>query len=180
MLIVITGDIGTGKSTCCLKIKDMALRQGLHCGGIITLKSPEGEIIIEDIKSGKTEILASSENKFNGPYTGKYHFNPAGIKFGADAIEKGLTDDILIIDELGQLELRGEGFTVALKLLTTHTNQPVVVIIRKSLLPDFLPLLAPEPAVFELTESNRDELPAVVLASLIATPTAGVPEAPRE
>ena len=64
MLIVVTGAIGIGKSTVCLKLVEILRNQGYTCGGILTYKSAANSILIEDIQSGKKETLASSNNSY--------------------------------------------------------------------------------------------------------------------
>ena len=48
---------------------------------------------------------------YHGPRTAKYFFNPQGIDFGTRAIDRGISSTILLVEEIGHLELRGEGFT---------------------------------------------------------------------
>ena len=55
--------------------------------------------------------LAGVKDEYPGPRVGKYCFNQEAIEFGNDAIERGAKRDILIVDELGHLELAGQGFT---------------------------------------------------------------------
>ena len=110
MLIMITGAIGIGKTTVCRKLIGILKSQGYCCGGIITYKAPDKGIIIEDIRTGKSETLASISHTYQGPRTEKYFFNPEGINFGMQAIDKGASSDILLVDEIGKLELGGEGF----------------------------------------------------------------------
>ncbi len=42
---------------------------------------------------------------------GKYFFTPEGIDFGIQAVEKGTSAAILVVDEIGHLELKGEGYS---------------------------------------------------------------------
>jgi nucleoside-triphosphatase THEP1 len=165
-MIVLTGDRGIGKSTCCLRIKELALQRSFRLGGIITCKSPDRDIIVEDLQTGRTDILASTENRFDGPHYGKYHFNPCGIEFGTKSIKRGASADILFVDELGYLELRKEGFYAVLELLSSACARAVVIVVRKELLSEILPLLKAEPVIFEATIKNRSELPGWILSCI--------------
>jgi len=138
MVIIVTGAIGVGKTSVCRKLIEIALNQGFTCGGILTDKA-----------------------------TPKYSFNPRGIDFGLQAIAKGVSADILVVDEFGHLELRGEGFARALDIIKAGKIKNCILVIRTELLPAFLPLLPPNPLIFEATLENRDQLPEEIANKII-------------
>jgi nucleoside-triphosphatase THEP1 len=144
MVIIITGSIGIGKTTVCEKVVKIVRSSGYSCGGILTHKAANERLIALDIQTGEKVILASTDNTFDGPRTPRYSFNPEAIKFGIGAINKAIDSDVLIIDELGHLELNGEGFAESL-----------------------LAQLGDNPAIFETTISTRDRLPRKICSSLI-------------
>ena len=158
MVIIVTGAIGAGKTSVCRKLIEIVRNQGFTCGGILTDKAADKRLIIEDICSGKAETLASTDNVYNGPRTPKYSFNPRGIDFGIQSIDKGTSADILVVDELGHLELRGEGFARVLTLIKEGKVKDCVLVIRTELLPTFLPQLPKNPVIFETTLENRNQL----------------------
>ena len=160
MTIIITGEIGVGKTTVCQKFIDLARSRGYQCAGVITYKRAEGDIIIEDVKTGETREFASTQQIYSRPHTTKYYFNPEAIDFGIRAIDKGSDSDINLIDELGILELDGQGFSQVPEQINKRQFKKCLVVIRKQLLQDFLSLLVSKPLVFETTADNRNELPA--------------------
>ncbi len=159
MVIIVTGAIGIGKTTVCRKLIKLVQNRGYTCGGILTYKAADKGIIIEDIQSGEKETLASINDVYHGPRTAKYSFNPDGIDFGIRSIEKSTSSAIFIIDEIGHLELRGEGFAKVLELIKTGKIEVCVLVIRRELLPAFLSQMPATPLVFETTINNRDQLP---------------------
>ncbi|MFC1986204.1 nucleoside-triphosphatase, partial [Chloroflexota bacterium] len=142
--------------------------QGYTCGGILTYKAADEGIIIEDIQSGEKETLASTTNVYDGPRTAKYFFNPEAIDFGIKAIDRGIPSDILFVDEVGYLELGGEGFVKSLELIKAGKVRNSVLVIRKQLLSAFLAQLGNKPSIFETTISTRDQLPQKICSALIA------------
>jgi len=175
VVIIITGEIGIGKSTVCGRVIQMARSHGYSCGGVITHKEPDASITIEDIQMGQQEKLASTDAIYQGPSTNKYFFNPIGIEFGVQAIMRGSRSDILFVDELGHLELRGDGFFNVIDLVRTSKIQSLVVVIRKALLEFFMPSLG-SPVIFETTYENRNDLPEEIwsfLSSLRPKQSAG-------
>jgi len=148
MVIIVTGAIGIGKTTVCRKLIEIVRNRGYICGGILTYKAANKGIIIEDIQSGEKETLASINNVYHGPSTAKYYFNPDGIDFGIRSIEKSTSSAILIIDEIGHLELRVEGFTKVLELIKAGKIKDCILVIRKELLPAFLSQMPTTPLIF--------------------------------
>ena len=165
MNIIVTGKVGIGKTIVCEKVIHMAKSLGYSCGGILTPKSKEG-IIIVDIKTGGRKVLASINNIYQGPHIGKYFFNPEGIEFGTKAIDRGISSDILIVDEMGYLELKGEGFIKILELIKTGKVKNSILVIRKELLPAFSPRLGRRVSIIETTTNSRSELPQKICTLL--------------
>jgi nucleoside-triphosphatase THEP1 len=176
MVIIVTGAIGVGKTTVCRKLIEIVQNKGYTCGGILTYKAADKGIIIEDIQSGEKETLASINNVYHGPRTAKYFFNPKAIDFGIQAIERGISSDILFVDEIGHLELGGEGFVNSLELIKADKARNAVLVIRKQLLSDFLAKLGGKPLIFETTISTRNQLPQKIGSSLIGNLSAVSPK----
>lgn len=167
MVIIVTGAIGAGKTTVCEKLVNLLQRSGYSCGGILTYKAPDESLTIFDIQTGEKKPLASAENIFNGPRTPKYSFNTEAINFGIRAIDKGVDSDVLIVDEVGYLELGGKGFVNSLELIRAGRVKNSILVIRKELLSAFLAQLGGKPTVFETTTSTRNQLPRKICACLI-------------
>jgi len=167
MIVIVTGAIGTGKTTVCEKVVGLARSRGCSCGGIITRKTPKDDIEVEDIGTGESVLLASTSMILGGPRTARFSFSPAGIDFGNQAIDRGITADILLVDEIGPIELAGEGFAGVIEQVTSGKVRNCVLVIRKGLLPDFLPRLGVNTQVFETTLDNRNQLPEEIDRVLI-------------
>jgi len=168
MVIIVTGAIGIGKTTVCRRLIEIAQNRGYMCGGILTYKTANKDIIIEDIQTGEKETLASINNVYHGPRTRKYFFNPEGIDFGVRAIDRGISSAILLVDEIGHLELRGEGLVKVFELIKAGKVKDYILVIRKELLPAFLPQLPVNPLVFETTINNRNQLPQDIGSILLS------------
>lgn len=168
MIIIITGEVGTGKTTICRKLVKLISNQGYKCGGVVSYKDVDANIITEDIQSGHKEILASKTVVYDGPRTKGYSFNPTGIDFGIRAIDKGIGVDVLVIDEIGYLERDGEGFINSLELIKKAQVENIIVVIRNSLLPFFQSQMSGlKLLIFKVNPDNRDHLPEKVASRLI-------------
>ncbi len=166
MVVIVTGAVGIGKTTVCERVVGIARSNGYSCGGVLTYKDEHDNLVVRDIETGERKVLASTHDKYGGPRTGRYFFSPEGIEFGIRAIDKGIASDILVVDELGHLELRGEGFAKVIPHVAGMKARDCILVIRKELLPAFLPRLKVLSWTFEATLENRDRLHARVFAVL--------------
>lgn len=167
MLVVVTGQVGAGKTTVCERVIDIARHKKYTCGGVITRKTGDGGILAVDVRSGTSMPLASTRAIYRGPQTGKYWFNPAGIEFGMEAIRLGAGSRILVVDELGYLEIEGEGFASATGIMRRRKVRDSIVVIRSELVEAFLPLLSNAALIFRTMPENRDSLPEQIAALLL-------------
>ena len=169
MNIIVTGTVGVGKTTVCEKVIQTAKSLGYSCGGILTPKAPDKGIIIVDIKTGEGKVLASINSVYQGPHIGKYFFNPDAIDFGIRAIERGTSTDILFVDEIGYLELQGNGFVKILELIGTEKVKNSILVIRKELLPAFSSRLGSNLSIVETNIYNRNQLPQKICELLTSS-----------
>ncbi len=166
MVIIVTGEIGAGKTTVCDTALKMLRSTGFICGGILTHKATDGSLTILDIQTGEERTLASTHDRYRGPHTGKYFFSVEGIEFGLKAIERGIASDVLFVDEIGYLELCGEGFARSLELIKAQKPKNSILVIRKQLVHGFLTWLGDNPSILETTISTRNQLPHKICSSL--------------
>jgi nucleoside-triphosphatase THEP1 len=168
MLIILTGTIGSGKTTVCRQLIRRLRQSDRSPCGILTLKSAtdQGHLLVEEISTGATRTLASATEMYHGPATARFSFSAEGIKFGLKAIRAAAGAPVTIIDELGQLELRGEGFANALATVTSDEFTNSILVIRSELLPAYLPKLPQSPLIFKVTASNRESLPETIVTAL--------------
>ena len=167
MVVIVTGDIGAGKTTVCEKVVNIARGSGYICGGVLTYKAPDKSLTILDIQTGARETLASTDTRYHCPHAGKYFFNIEAINFGIRAIDKGIASDVLVVDEIGYLELGGGGFVKSLELIKADKVKNFILVIRKQLLSAFLAQLGDKPLIFETTISTRNQFPQKICSCLI-------------
>lgn len=158
MLMVLSGEIGAGKSTVCREVVRYLTDRGVSCGGVVGEKTARGEIIVEDAGCGE-RMLLGSPGASGALRVGKYSFDPAAMDFAVSAIERGRDAAVLFVDELGPLELAGGGLARAIDLIRTGQAPQCLAVIRRELLPAFVPRLARPARVFQTNAENRVYLP---------------------
>lgn len=103
------------------------------------------------------------EGDFSGPRVGVYHFDPEALQWGQEAVARAVAVgcDLLIVDEIGRLELeQNRGFSHVLSLLETSIVLRSLLVVRLELLHKFhlrLPNL--EFITFTVSDDNRSTLP---------------------
>ncbi|MFA5972437.1 MAG: nucleoside-triphosphatase [Lentimicrobiaceae bacterium] len=139
-VIIITGEIGSGKTSLISGISVRLKESGILAGGIIAPAVFEGDqktgYKIIDI-SNYIEMQLSQINEIDGmARVGKYFFFPEAIEFGRDALTVANNQHlkILLIDEIGAWELQGQGWAGSLNELIINCNMPLIITVRKSFL----------------------------------------------
>ncbi len=140
-IILITGESGAGKTAFCRQAIDLARQHGWRVTGVLTLpRFVNGARVgmeVHDVSTGEQRALGELAPT-EGPYTEKWHFNPSALAWGSEILGRAVPCDLLVVDELGPLELgRGEGWSVAFDLLRMDTFRVALVVVRPSLLSCF-------------------------------------------
>jgi len=173
--ILLVGERRSGKTTCCLTAARMLQETGLRPGGVVCPKlfDRAGEVIgiealnlLDDPPS--REVLARTDIGMDGPSTGAYQFSEEGLRFGRKALDAGARlGDMVFADELGPLEMRGEGFSNLIDLARNPTTPPMVIVVRRGLVSDVCKVLDPIPtSVLPFNASQPEETPARLLELL--------------
>ena len=162
VIVIVTGERNIGKSTLCHKVCSAGQAQGYTCTGIITLRSPTGQLDVLDVRSGEQRQLTTSITTAQSLVQGRFTFDAQTISWGNQILTAAVPCDLLIVDELGPIEfVRGQGWMTAFDVLAHRDYAVALVVIRAELLAraqEKLPFGAK--AVVDVTQENRDSLGA--------------------
>ncbi len=200
-LILLTGEVGVGKSQLCSALCSLAAGRGIRCGGFLTRRdrdesgatlglwlvevsapgrpigAPNAADGVLPHPAGAQHRLAATGRDLGGPRVGPFSMDATvlalGIRAARAAFDTGA--DLVIIDEIGPLELTfGLGFAPLIPQIARHPRSAVVAVVRPSLVEALAERCAPRTSrVFEVTHANRDLLPPVLCAELRPTPPPG-------
>lgn len=135
-LLIVTGQIGAGKTTWCADLARRAFASGLTVAGLLSPAVFEaGEKIaidLLDISSQERRQLADRRPpNQNGK---KWQLDPETLRWGNQVLDAVVSCQLLILDELGPLELlEHQGLTKGLELLDRRAFS-ACAIVRPSLL----------------------------------------------
>jgi nucleoside-triphosphatase len=171
-IVLITGERGVGKTFLCQKVVEEAQRAGHSCAGLLSpprseVQQKEG-IGLLDVRSGEERPLATADDASHGLRWGRYRFATSTLEWGSRVLAEATPCDLLVVDELGPLELEtGQGLVKALDVLVQGDYALALVVVRPELigaLQERLP--GHEIDVIRVTLSNRDRLSTQIAGRL--------------
>lgn len=174
-IVLLTGERGVGKTYLCQTVVDEARRKGLSCAGVLSPAVFVGQekvgIGIVDVASGEMRPLATADDEPHGLRWGRYRFETSSLEWGKTLLALATPCDLLVIDELGPLELeKGRGLVHGLDVLIEGRFCLALVVIRSELVDELKGRLSGEEVdVAEVTLANRDRLPLQIIDRLLET-----------
>ncbi len=172
-VLVLTGAPGVGKTMILAKTVSALRGKGIFVGGMFTREVREDNVRVGfevvDVAAAKVGWLASVHQR-EGPQVGKYRVNLLDLEaIGVLAIKAAVAAaDVVVIDELGPMELFSGEFKAATQM-ALESVKPIVAVIHFETR-DQLGIDAKsrgDAEVFVVTEQNRNSLPEVLVAKIL-------------
>ncbi|MFO7781770.1 MAG: nucleoside-triphosphatase [Spirochaetia bacterium] len=150
---VVTGPIGSGKTTRVLELLQSCRDAGLTVAGVVSLhlnaEEPERESYRFRFLSSGEERTFARRSTDPTPPSSRYRFDAEAFARAREELARwrgggedaGPDIDVIVIDECGPLELRGEGLWDELYSAWTAFPRDVVVTVRDRLMDEFLDAL---------------------------------------
>jgi nucleoside-triphosphatase len=143
-IFIITSKKDSGKTTFVKQIIPFFIQNNIKIGGIFTQKQIENQqrigYDVVDIQTNNSEIFLreSGENDFEK--IGKFFIFPQGVKFGKESLQKVKNTDIqlVIIDEIGRLELTGKAWANEINELLQYQNFIFLWVVRDTFLGEII------------------------------------------
>jgi len=139
--LLVVGEPGSGKTSWCREYIDERRKCGSSIGGILC---PAIEKQGQRIGSNALDLLTGLQVPFarlsrlrrskGSEVVGDYTISRRGILFGCATIEKAVKNkcDLVVIDEVGPLELSGKGLMPAVELALASAMH-LLLVVRSSL-----------------------------------------------
>ncbi len=171
--IGLTGKPRIGKSTIVTNVIEELKAAGVPVGGMLTADLREqGHRVgfaLEDIRTGETGVLAHVQLPGRGPSVGKYTVNLRDLDaIGARSITDAIARpeiELIIIDEIGTMELKSRSFIDAV-VRALESEKHLVVTVHQRSMHELVQRIRGAFEILDVTERNRNELPAVIMAAL--------------
>ena len=137
-VFIVTGAVGEGKTAWLVRLTGLLKERGISIGGILALRlMEEGKTTgydITDIRTGeRTPFLSQTGDAKVG--VERFAMDEAGHRAGQRALDPAANRamDVVIIDEVGPLELKGKGWSDRITGLIHETRVILILAVRKNL-----------------------------------------------
>lgn len=135
-IFIITGSVGEGKTTHIQNIVETLKNQNISIGGILSPRILENGITagydVVDIMTNERAAFLRKTDDEKSPEIGSYSILSEGIQTGRKALKKSLNNNqVVVIDEVGRLELNNKGWAEDIKSLLNGSNCNLVLSVRE-------------------------------------------------
>lgn len=170
-LILWTGPKHCGKTTSAANLAQIARAEGFDVAGILAPSLYlNGELLGFDVLDLQNENriplakkLKTQNSKLKTKMAGPFTFINEGLKLGNAALSKENTKsaDLIIIDEFGPLELKGQGWRKNIDSLLASSDAVILLVVRRELTDTVQQLYANVPCR-ELAATKPDSIDDVI------------------
>ncbi len=139
-VFVITSKINEGKTALTAEIVRLLKEQECLIHGVLSHGNADdasrNAYFAEDIYSGQLELLCSDQPINKEKQTSRFYFSEKGLSMGHQAIMQSIAGnaDLVVIDELGPLEVNDKGWAPAISYLLNNSKLPHLWVVREHLL----------------------------------------------
>lgn len=137
-IIILTGKIDVGKTSFILQLIEVLKQKQLKVSGIYSRKIyQKNERIgydVVDIKTNTSEPFLRINTHSNSDGIGMFKILPRGLQLGINslAIANSSDSDIVIVDEIGRLELSGKGWMNQVRQLVALQQTNLLLVINEN------------------------------------------------
>jgi nucleoside-triphosphatase THEP1 len=169
-VVVVTGPGDGGKTGAVVAAVDRLARDGVQMAGFVQPGEYEGDqkigFRIRDVASGDDAPLATLGDRSRGDFGTRFRFSEQGFRLGREALQRAAPGRVVIVDELGPVELRGRGHMPAVhRALATPELLGAIVVVRRTLVPSLLAELdACDAVVIDVEEHGKGPAEAIIAA----------------
>jgi nucleoside-triphosphatase THEP1 len=135
-VVLWVGPKHSGKSTGARGLADRAAAAGMAVAGLLAVAVRRGGCLMRfdvvDLATGRRRPLAHRAEPHEAD-VGRFRFDPGALAFGNDALASALARSaaLVVVDEFGPLELRGEGWRPAVDRLLPTCHGVLLLVVRE-------------------------------------------------
>jgi nucleoside-triphosphatase THEP1 len=156
-LLILTGPVHAGKTTFLQGFLEEQKKAGLRLNGILSVAHFEMHTRLGydalDLRTGDRFPLLRKFSEPGWTHAGPYGVVPEGLVRAKAVVCNFRDSDLCVIDEMGPLELSGEGFWPCF-LELRERRRPVLTVVRQDLVKPFSHACGVKPKIFRLDESD--------------------------
>jgi len=163
MVLVLTGPVHGGKTGFLERAVPVWTARGLACAGFLSpaaVEAPGGPgYDLVEIPTARRHPYLRRQGPPEAERIGPYVFVPETIARARAIIRASRPETLLVVDEVGPLELGGDGLWPALREALGRQDRTVLLVVREGILPGLAAALAPlVPVVFDVRDAEDRRL----------------------
>jgi nucleoside-triphosphatase THEP1 len=163
MITILSGRVHGGKTTLLQKSLSRWAAHGFQFGGFLSLcvRGPGGaaEYDFLDLKDGRRLPFLRRAGDAEWEHIGPYYFVPETLETARTVIRQAGPDEVLVVDEVGPLELAHGGLWPALNEVIFRPGGRTLIVAREEILEDLFRLLGTTvPLIVDVADPNAQRL----------------------
>jgi nucleoside-triphosphatase THEP1 len=163
MIVILSGPVHGGKTTLIQKSLSRWASRGLGFGGFLSVAVSHGSEGVEydflDIKDGRRLPFLRRTGETEWEKIGPYFFVPQTLEIARSLVLSADPAEVLIVDEVGPLELAHGGLWPALKSVIFRPEMKTLLVAREEILEDLFGLLGTTaPLIVDVCDPNAQKL----------------------
>lgn len=133
---IVCGSIGEGKTSFLERLVNELISKGFVVAGFLSKRVMEGgktvAYNIKNISTGEERQLIDSRKEVGNDMIGRFFINSNGFNYGCNLIlNYPVGSQILVVDEVGKLELKGEGWHPPLEKTIKINDKTLILSVRR-------------------------------------------------
>jgi nucleoside-triphosphatase THEP1 len=168
-MYILTGPVHSGKTTLLKNILSSLEEKDLSIDGYLSEANWKDEEFIGydlyDLKDPQYFPFIRKKGQKDWQRIGPFYFLPETLDRAQRIIHRCKNTDLCIVDEVGPLELKEKGVWPALKDILKIPEQNMLLVVRKSILKDFMGKMQRDDLV--LFDIDKNKTPALLAESLL-------------
>jgi nucleoside-triphosphatase THEP1/energy-coupling factor transporter transmembrane protein EcfT len=167
-VVVVTGPNNCGKTETAIALVEELGAMDVPVFGFVQ----PGEIAddrktgfrLRDVSTGEEAALATQGERREGDFGTRFQFSEEGFRLGREALARVAPQSIIVIDEIGPVELRGQGHMSAVRrAMAVPDLRGAVVVVRRALVPSLLVELdASDAVVIDVEDHGEGSVDAIL------------------
>jgi len=136
---LVSGILAAGKTTFAKMFTEVLVNQQIKVGGILSERLIENEEtigydLIDIASQDRIQFLRLGKGSIQHQI-GRFTIDPKGVEKGVQLIDLAINSEmqLIVIDEVGKLELRGEGWATAIQKLLALSQSTLLITVRSGL-----------------------------------------------
>jgi len=143
MIIILSGPVHSGKTALLERAVVELKKRGAATGGYLTPseRTPNNRIAgyaLLSLRDGRRFPFLSRDARGAAARAGPFFMHGEGLRRVEELIRKAPDEGLLVVDEIGPLELAGGGVRGALEEALSGRKGPTILVVRESLLAEAL------------------------------------------